>query len=497
MSHGSSANAVRGHVRDSARGWFRGIDTDLAVIAAIGIVALAWVGAALNRESRFLDSRQDLGHFTQAVWSTAHGHFLQLTEAGGSNVSRLGIHVDPIIALFAPLWWLWPSPRLLLVVQAIVLATGALPLYWLGRKHLLSERDAALFAASYLLCPNIAWSAVSDFHAVCLAVPLLLFAIWYLDENRLLAFAAFAGAAVLCQEQIGLLVGCLGLWHVGRRRELRVGLAIAATGFAISAFDFLVVLRHFSGGSPFAARFGGSLTELASDLFTHPLRIANQINVYDLKGLVIAVPVLGACFGSSIMLAAAPQLALLLISRRSNDWLGINVLLVVPFVYAAALLATARARQRGRGLLPGGAWPIFVASLAAAGLIGPFGAFGVKTAFASRSTSVDVQRQAIRLVPSNARVSATNHLALPLSQRRRLYLFPVVADAEWIVVDSSDNKLPNVSFLRHRTGIRAASNELYSQPKLMHRELHKFEASTRWALIYREGNVYVFRRKGA
>ena len=46
----------------------------------------------------------------QAVWSTAHGHPLQVTNLRGDQVSRLGAHVDPILVVFAPLWWLWPSP---------------------------------------------------------------------------------------------------------------------------------------------------------------------------------------------------------------------------------------------------------------------------------------------------------------------------------------------------------------------------------------------------
>jgi uncharacterized membrane protein len=208
---------------------------------ATAISAAVWSTVADVRESLYVDQRQDLGNFTQAVWATAHGHFLQVTEAGGTEVSHLGIHVDPIIAAFAPLWWLWPSPSLLLTVQAIALASGAIPLFWLARKHLPHQRDAALVAGAYLLCPTVAWNAVVDFHAVALAVPLLLFSIWYLDEERFLAFAATAGAATLCQEQIGLIIGCLGLWYAWRERRLGVGLAIAAAGFAVSAIDFRVL----------------------------------------------------------------------------------------------------------------------------------------------------------------------------------------------------------------------------------------------------------------
>ncbi len=62
---------------------------------------------------------------------------------GAQQISRLGAHFDPLVAAFAPLWWLWPDPSLLLVCQAAAVATGAVPVYLLGRRHLESDWAAA------------------------------------------------------------------------------------------------------------------------------------------------------------------------------------------------------------------------------------------------------------------------------------------------------------------------------------------------------------------
>jgi uncharacterized membrane protein len=491
--------ALQETVRGSARpfvGAVRGVSAGAVVWAATAVSAGGWATVAAVRELLYNDKRQDLGNFTQAVWATAHGHFFQVTEAGGAEISRLGIHVDPIIAVFAPLWWLWPSPLLLVTTQAILLALGAVPLFWLGRKHLPHDRDAALVAGAYLLCPTVAWNAVIDFHAVALAVPLLLFAIWYLDEDRLLAFGVASGAAVLCQEQIGLLVCCLGLWYAWRRGHIRPGIAIAAAGFAVSATDFLLVLRHFSGGTPFASRFGGSPTTILRELFTHPLRVAGQVNGHDLLGFLPAVPVLGFCFGSTILLAASPQIAILLLSRRAGDWgwFGINVLILIPFIYTATLFTLARSTRRTTRKSPplvGG--QVFTASLAVAFTIGPFGIFGVGELF--QSHAVTAQQHAVSLVPPNARVSATNHLSLPLAARRYLYVFPVLKDADWVLVDARDASLPNVGYIHHRAGINVGVDDLTWQPRLMRRELGDLRRSPAWRLVYRRNRIYVFRRR--
>src|SRR5207237_774531 len=84
--------------------------------------------------------------------------------------------IDPILALFAPLWWIWSSPNMLLVVQAVGVGLGAIPVYWLARKHLRSARAGLGFALVYLAYPATGWLTLNEFHPVALATPLLLFA---------------------------------------------------------------------------------------------------------------------------------------------------------------------------------------------------------------------------------------------------------------------------------------------------------------------------------
>src|SRR5215471_17844519 len=123
----------------------------LLVWTAVGAFgsAFAVLSIAVNRS--FATGRFDLGNMVQAVWSTAHGHLLQITNLQGAQVSRLGAHVDPILVLFAPLWWIWSSANMLLVAQAVAVGLGAFPVFWLARKHLGSARAGLGFALVYLL----------------------------------------------------------------------------------------------------------------------------------------------------------------------------------------------------------------------------------------------------------------------------------------------------------------------------------------------------------
>ena len=103
--------------------------TGVGLIVAAAAVWTAVLGAAASwRHNQFLSHRYDLGNMVQAVWSTAHGRPLEMTDAAtGEQITRLGARVDPILVLLAPLWWIYPDPELLLVVQAAALAAGLYP----------------------------------------------------------------------------------------------------------------------------------------------------------------------------------------------------------------------------------------------------------------------------------------------------------------------------------------------------------------------------------
>ena len=166
---------------------------------------------------------------------------------------------------------------MLVVVQAFAVALGALPVFWLARKHLGSQRAGLGFALAYLLYPATQWLVLNEFHPVAFACPLLLFAFWYLDEDRLLPFALFSLVAIACKEEIGLVVAGFGIWYLVSRRKRRAGAAIVAGGIAASVVAVEVVVPHFSGNaSAFYSRYsevGGTPGGVLKTLFTHPLTV--------------------------------------------------------------------------------------------------------------------------------------------------------------------------------------------------------------------------------
>ena len=465
----------------------------VTVIAAAAAFGTGYAALSVLRQRAFATGRFDLGNMVQAVWWTAHGHPLRMTNLHGEQISRLAAHVDPLLAVFGPLWWIWPSPDLLLVVQALAIASGAFPVYWLARKHLASSRAGLGFALMYLLYPATGWLTLNEFHPVALATPLLLFAFWFLDNDRLIPFALCAIAAAASKEEIGLVIAGFGLWYVLARRRTAAGLAIVVLGIAWSAIAIGVVIPHFhtTGESDFYGRYsevGGSAAGIVKTTFTHPGRIADAaFSRRDLHYLLtLVVPLAGLCLlAPLVLIAALPELAFNLLSStptQTSIHFHYTAGLIPPLVIAAVLGAKRLSR-----------WTLAVAMTAVtAALVGNYWLGPIPgwrhvpggstfQATAARVTEHDrIAARALRLIPKTAVVSATNTIGAHLSARRRILSFPYVQDATWIAADETQ---PGYADRYAPVPTALALSALRRNPD--------------WRLVFEQDGVLVFNRTPA
>jgi uncharacterized membrane protein len=424
----------------------------LVGVATAAFAALFGTLAVL-RHRAFESGRFDLGNMTQAVWSTANGDVLSVTDVHGEQISRLGAHFDPILAALAPLWWLWPSPELLLVLQAAALAAGSVPLYLLARRHV-AARPAAALAVAYLLFPPVQWLTVSDFHPVALACPLLLAAWLFLDRRRLVPFALFAAAAIATKEHVGLAVAGLGIWYALRHRAWTRGPTIAAVAGGVALLAALVVVPHFApaGSSAFESRYD------SPSLDGRDLGYVARL-LLSLALVPLAAPV--------ALAAALPELGLNVLSSTVTQTSVRThyAATIAPTLLVASVFGVERLGARA-------AYAVVVAAAVSTVALGPGGRVTIEA-----DEHDAAARAAVALVPPDAAVSATNSLGAHLSERERIFSFPVLREATWVAVDT--RRLTYLDSLR---------------PERARPALAALRANPEWRLVFARDGVLVFRR---
>jgi uncharacterized membrane protein len=371
---------------------------------------------------------------------------------------------------------------LLVVVQALAVSSGALPVFWLARKHLGSARAGAHFAFAYLLYPATQFSAFTtadSFHSVSFAVPLVLYAVWFLDEDRLVAFSAVALLAFTTKEEIPLAIGCLGIWYAVRKGRRAVGLGVFAVGLAVTLFEVLWVIPHSSstGADPFLGRYqavGGTPQGAVHKLFTDPMAFAHAAasGHHALYLGVLLVPLLGlSLLEPLLLLGAVPDLAINLLSNHgAQTSIGYHYSGgVIPFIVAASIFGAARFRRHAAGLSLG-----VLAGTAAVALFSPLYVLASDVpALGSPLTST--KAHALSLIPDGVHVSASNQLGGHLSERRYIYTFPYAVHSHWIIVDTNDPTFRDTAALD--------------------RKLRKYEADKKWRLVFSRHGVTVLHKR--
>ncbi|AUG79327.1 hypothetical protein CFP65_4590 [Kitasatospora sp. MMS16-BH015] len=391
---------------------------------------------AFRRQDQALTTGYDLGIFEQAVRGYAEGHApIVALKADGFN--QLGDHFSPVLALIAPLYWLWPGAKALLLAQAALFALAVHPLTsWAQRR--LGTGTALVVGLGYGASWGIASAAGFDFHEICFAVPLVAYATVALGEGRLGHAVAWAAPLVLVKEDLGLTVaafGALVAWQGARR----LGLATVVFGLAATALEMLVLLPAMNPGGEFAywgqmdgsaaAGGGHSLLSLPLDLIT-PADKARTL-------ILLLAPTAALALRSPLLALALPTLGWRLLSANPNYWTTYYhySAVLMPILFAAFVDALHR-----RGLTTRARRGVLAVSLAVTALLVPtypLGQLATGALWAHSDRAATVHRLLDR-IPDGARVAASNRLVPQLTDRCTVILFDRPErwnTAEWLAVD--------------------------------------------------------------
>src|SRR5579859_245923 len=313
---------------------------------ALGLVALAallfagyFIFYLTGRHDAYMTGAEDLGIMDQAVWGILHGHPLHQTIcdtvsdtncAGFNGISRFAIHFEPILFLVAPFYLVWSNPKMLLVLQTLVVASGAFPAFWLARLRLRNELAAVVIALLYLLYPAQQQATVYDFHEVTFTAALLLFTLYFMYTRRTAWLFVFAILSIACKEEIAATILIFGLWSMLFQQRWRSGLALTVIAVCWIGLEYFVIHIFSPTGHPLLisryASLGGSPLAIAKTLLLHPLGVLRTY-VFEPNHLLylrILLSPLGylPLLAPWVFILAVPSLAVNLLSSDYNQRSG-------------------------------------------------------------------------------------------------------------------------------------------------------------------------------
>jgi uncharacterized membrane protein len=458
----------------------------------IALCAIVFSYLSVVRHYTFNTAVYDLAIIDQAVWNTSQGRWFEvnlLEDTMPGLTNKLGDHVEPILLPLALLYLIRSSPDVLLLVQAIALATVIWPLYQLAQHRSRSLGLAGLAVVLFLAHPAL-WNALLfDFHPVTLATAFLVWALWLLEQEKYRTALVCAVLTMMCKEQLGLSVAMLGVYAIffhkhpaknathpavetqppavsasKRRTGLRffqpfarrfgVLLIVIGIGWTIIAMTIISPAFQPAGGLAHIERYGrlgNTLTEILLSPFTKPdvlwsmLSGPKRIAYYgDLLLPLGFLPLLGF----ELLLPALPDIALNTLSAfapsRTLDYH--YAVLMLPFLILATIVGIERlARWLGRKrlwlrrgvLIAAGVFVLI--SMAAYQLDRNHGFVPLSDRYIGSYTIKPRDPNGWQLaaqIPPEAVVSGQFNLLSHVSQRQRAHIFPRIEDAQYVFLDT-------------------------------------------------------------
>jgi hypothetical protein len=328
--------------------------------------------------------------FHMPIWGTTVGKFLLVSRYNFTD-TFMGLDVALGFLPAIPFYWLLPSAYTLVVLQAALLVSAAIPVFLIAQARLGSPWAGVAFAAVYLLYPTTQFMGMAaPFQPRIPGLVALLWAFWMLEQLRLWPYLALLGLAMLTRTDAALVVVAFGLYAFLRRLPLVYSIVPVLVGlvYFYVAITYITPLfyspifqpppqvevpfdldRDYNamwpcGVSPQACYYmhlGGGIPSMLKNIVTHPVPIfffifqpAKLWYLLLMFGGLLLLPLLAP----RELLLAAPIFAINLLSNRVYQYviteqyqiLAIPGLVIAAIYGAGWLWDLVGARVRGAGV---------------------------------------------------------------------------------------------------------------------------------------------------
>lgn len=429
----------------------------------------------------------DLGIFDQAVREYSHFHLPRSPIKNYHHefppgFSLLGDHFSPILALLAPLYWVWDDPRMLIGAQAALFAAGVPIVRRIAKRcfeqapAVTARRAADLSCLVYGLGWPLLRASGVGFHEVAFAVPLTLL---MLERGLARRYGAVLVCAVLLcctKEDLGLLAAAYGAVLAGRGRRagdrpaVRTGLVLFVLGPVAALLAIRVLIPAMGGVSGYYWNYGAlgpDMGSAAMRFLTDPVT-ALSVSADHSEKVALLLWLLGSLLllplGSATLWCAVPLLAERLFSDNPSHWATSHHYdaFVWPILLVAAVETAARLHRR-RVEWPVGRWTLgAVACSLLISVPSGLGSLLLPGAWIPNPPE-QALAEAVHMVPTGATVEADNNVAPRLSKRTKVVIADATPrDAEYVLIQTAQKIFPFATVDEQRARVQLLLDNGYT-----------------------------------
>ena len=262
------------------------------IVAIVGVLLFAFVGIiTVYRYLTYSNSTFDFGIFTQMYENMKQTGSISTTLERNRVLSHFGVHFSPIFYIALPIYFIFPSPVTVQLIQAFMVALPVIPIVLISRKYKLSNWMTVGAVLLYALYPATAGGTLYDIHENCFLTFLILMAIWAIEKKKNILTAIMVLLVFFVKEDAPVYIMVLGTFYLFSRKDKKRGLILMVT----SAIYFIIatsVVKSYGLGimdNRFSNLFYDQqkgLSQLIRTVLVNPGYVISQIVAnYDANGM--------------------------------------------------------------------------------------------------------------------------------------------------------------------------------------------------------------------
>lgn len=443
----------------------------------------------------------DLGLYTNSLFDYAHFTFNDSSVFKNVPQNLLADHFDLFLVIISPLSYLFGNSTLLLVQIAFLLIGGIGVYRYLQLKEV--EERIALLGMLYFYLHFSVFSALSfDYHSNVIAASIVPWLFYFFEKKEKSNSLFVLGLILITKENMALwmIFVTFGFWLLNRKRE---GYNFILFFTALSTIYFFIVtsflMPMMSNDNTFVqfkySILGSDYKSAFTTLFYQPLLVFKSLFINTSSSItgdyVKWESWLFFFFSGGIVLLFRPLWLLMLVPIFLQKFLhnqiqmwGINDQYSIEFAPILALGIF----SSGNSSLPTKVRNLILSLAFLGSVICTIRLMDRTSSMIKRANvrlyqpahwkaEMDVRaiNAALKFIPDTAIVSSQSPILPHLAWRDKIYTFPIIKDAEFIVYEKAKAPYPiSVDDFSHITD--------------------SLENSSNWKIVYKENNVRLLKR---
>ncbi len=429
--------------------------------------ALIYCSISLVNHYQFRTSALDLGFNTYALHNYAH--FVNPRFMAKPEINYLGNHFTPLIILFIPFYYIFGSYTLI-ILQVIAILAGGLGIYYYARLKTKHTWLPVIILFQFYCIWGIYSALAYDFHFTVIAAMLVPWFIFFYEKANKKLTILFFVLILLCKENMSvwILFIIIGLFVKDNFKKFKTNPLFSISLLFAAGLYFLVITSYVmpainKGAQPiyfqnYYSNLGQSFSEILVNIVTHPKNTFELFfkNIFpdkpydgiksELYIMVLLSGGLALLFKPYYLIMLIPVFTQKMLSKDPLLW-GTLYHYSIEFVpiLSLALFDSTNSFNNKKISYPIAIIFLLLTSVSSLRLMDHRRSIWYSPALMQfysgkhydRSLNYKEINKALKIIPKNASVSAHFAVVPHIANREKLYQFPVIKDAEYIVLFQS------------------------------------------------------------